>query len=203
MNELRRREGFSLIEVVIVAAIAVGVLFVIVSLRGNVSNLENVITQKLASRQDIEQTLQILVTEIRSASPASNGSYAIESASTSSISFYSDVDGDKVYEKVRYSISTSTISRGVTEPTGNPFQYVTSSEAVTTVVRNLVNTTSTPFLTYYDSNYTGSEAAMTSPIDVTKIRVVKVSLYADIVPGKSPKPVFFSSSITVRNLRSN
>ncbi|TSC82315.1 MAG: Uncharacterized protein G01um101420_479 [Parcubacteria group bacterium Gr01-1014_20] len=206
--EFRDHQGFSLIEVVIVAALAVGVLFVIVSLRGNVGNLENIITQKLASRQDIEQVFQIMTTEIRSASQASNGAYAIGAATTSSFSFYSDVDGDKIYDKVRYFLATSTavtstVYRGVIKPTGNPLQYATSSEMVSTAIKNFVKSTSTNFFEYYDADYTGSEPAMTSTQDITKIRIVKVSVYADVTPGKAPKPVFFSSFVSIRNLRSN
>mgnify|MGYP001589295556 FL=1 len=202
------RGGFSLIEVVIVAALAVGVLFVIVSLRGNVGNLENIITQKLESRQDIEQVFQIMTTEIRSASPASNGAYAIEAATTSSLIFYSDVDGDKIYDKVRYflatsTVVTSTVYRGVIKPTGNPLQYATSSEVISTAVKNYVKSTSTSLFEYYDASYTGSEPAMSSTTDVTKSRLIKVSVYADVTPGKAPKPVFFSSFVSIRNLRSN
>lgn len=207
-SKFHDQRGFSLIEVVIVVALAVGVLFVIISLRENVGNLENIITQKLESRQDIEQVFQIMTTEIRSASPASNGAYAIETATTSSIIFYSDVDGDKIYERVRYflatsTVVTSTVYKGVIEPIGNPLQYVTSSEIISTAIKNYVKSTSTDFLAYYDANYTGSEPAMSSTTDVVKIRIVKVSVYADVVPGKAPRPAFFSSFVSVRNLRSN
>ncbi len=206
--KIHDQRGFSLIEVVIVAALAVGVLFVIVSLQGNVGNLENIISQKLESRQDIEQVFQIMTTEMRSASPASNGAYAIEAATTSSFSFYSDVDGDKVYDKVRYYLATSTavtstVYRGVIKPTGSPLQYATSSEVISTAIKNVIKSTSTNFLEYYDANYTGSEPAMTSTLDLTKIRIVKVSVFADVTPGKAPKPVFFSSFVSIRNLRSN
>lgn len=195
--------GFSLVEVVVVVAIGAAVLFVIISLQGNVAVLENIVSQKLQSRQDLEQTFQILVTEIRSASPSSNGAYAIESATTSSFAFFSDIDRDGIFERTRYFLSSSTIWRGVVEPTGSPLVYVTSTEIVTKAVENVVNTSSTVFLEYFGENYTGSEAVLSSPIDVQQIRVVKVSIYADVAPGEAPKPAFFTNTITIRNLRSN
>ena len=198
-----RQKGFSLLEVIIVVAMAVGVLFVVVSLRGSVGTLQDIISQKLESRRDLDQTFQILVTEIRSAGPSSAGAYPIEAAGSSTLTFYSDIDKDDIFEKVRYFLATSTIKRGVIEPSGNPLTYATSSEVVTTVVENLILSTSTSIFEYYDSAYTGLEAPMTIPIDVTRVRIVRVSVLADVAPGKAPKPTLFTNTITIRNLRSN
>lgn len=201
--QVQNRRGFSLLEVIIVVAMAVGVLFVVASLRGNVGILQDIISQKLESRRDLDQTFQILVTEIRSAGPSSAGAYPIEAAGSSTFTFYSDIDKDDVFEKVRYFFATSTIKRGVIEPSGNPLIYVTSSEVMTTVIENIILSTSTSIFEYYDPAYTGLEASMTLPIDVTKVRVVKVSVLVDVAPGKAPKPTLFTNTITIRNLRSN
>ncbi len=195
--------GFSIIEVLIVAAIASGMIFVVASFSSNLDVLQNVVSQKLQSRSDVGQTIQIMTTEIRSAGQSGNGAYAVDAASTSSLSFYSDTNKDGVFERVRYYLGTSTIRRGVITPTSNPLVYATSSEVVTTAVNYVISASSTPLFSYYDSNYTGTEAALSSPIDVSKVRVVKFSFYADVNPGKSPKPLFFSDTITIRNLRSN
>ncbi len=143
------------------------------------------------------------MTDVRSAGPSSNGSYPIESASTSSLVFYSDVDQDGIMEKVRYVFATSTIKRGLIEPTGNPLTYVSSSEALTNIIENVIVSTSTNLFDYFDSTFTGSGAALSFPIDVSKIKVVKISVYVDTNPGKTPKPTLFSDTITIRNLRSN
>lgn len=199
----KNRAGFSIFEVVIVTALFAIVLLAVASLRGNLGVLENLINQKLQSRADLAQTLQIFVTELRSAGPSSLGSYPIEAAATSSIVFYSDVDKDGLFERLRYSFVSSTIEKGVTEPTGNPLTYATSSETVTTVVNYVVWQASTTIFTYYDTNYTGSEAAMTPPINVSDVRLVKISIYADVNPETSPAPVFFTNTVNIRNLRSN
>jgi prepilin-type N-terminal cleavage/methylation domain-containing protein len=205
MRLLKSNKGFSLIEVIIVIALASAIFFVVASLRGNVSNLENLISQKLQSRQDVDQTFQILVTEIRSAGPSSLGAYPIVSAGTSTFVFYSDYDQDGIFERLRYTLGTSTVERGIVEPTGNPLVYSTSSEVVTTAIENVIvaATTSLDLFHFYDSNYTGSEAPMTSPISVADVRVVKIIVYADIAPGEAPKPVFFTNTVTIRNLRDN
>ena len=203
MNFFRDNRGFSIVEVVIVIAVAAGIFFVVSNLRGNVSNLENIINQKLQSRQDVDQTMQIMITEIRSAGPSSLGAYPIVSASTSSFVFYSDYDQDGVFERIRYSLGTSTVEKGIVEPVGNPLVYSSSSEVVITVVDNVIvaATTSMDLFRFYDSSYTGSENPISSPIDVSQVRVAEIIIYSDIAPGQAPKPVFFNNKVMIRNLR--
>lgn len=196
------RKGFSLIEVIIFAAIAGAVLFVVANTTKNVSTIEEFVNQKLKSRGDLEQTFQILVTDIRSAGPSSNGSYPIMSASTSSLIFYSDIDQDRIMERVRYFFTTSTITKGVIEPTGSPLVYASSSETLSNLIENVINSASSNFLNYYGDTFTGSGSPLSSPIDISKIRVVQVSVNVDTNPGETPKPTLFSDTVTIRNLRS-
>lgn len=200
---IRGRGGFSIFEVLIVSALFALVLLAVVSLRSNLDVLDNIINQRLQSRSDLAQTLQIFVTELRSAGPSSLGGYPIEAAATSSLIFYSDIDKDGLFERVRYSFVSSTIQKGVVKPTGNPLTYAISSEATTTVVNYVIPQASTTIFTYYDTSYTGFEAALASPISVSNVRIVKISIYADVNPQKSPTPVFFTNTVNIRNLRSN
>ncbi len=197
------KRGFSLIEVIIFVAIASILVLAVSSLTGNVANVENFIKQKLQARSGIEETFQMLVSEIRSIGPASNGAYGIEAASSSSLVFFSDIDQDGIFERVRYIISTSTVLRGVVEPSGQPMTYPTSTESVKTVIRNVIFSTSTDFFQYFDNAYSGSGASLPSPIDLTQIRMVRVSIKVDTNPGKTPKPTFFSETITIRNFKNN
>ncbi|MEK7608211.1 MAG: hypothetical protein AAB495_01395 [Patescibacteria group bacterium] len=202
-NTIFRRDGFSIFEVVIVLSIFALVLFAVSSFRGNLNILENLVNQKLQSRQDLDQEFQIMITELRSAGPSSLGAYPIETASTSSITFFSDVDKDGVFERVRYYLSSTTIQKGVIEPAGNPLVYATSTEATTTIISNVIISTSTPFFQYYGANYTGSQPVLPLPIDTTQVRIVKISLSVDVNPKLAPVPIYFSNTINIRNLRSN
>ncbi len=197
-------KGFSLIEVLIVVAIATSVVLVVGNLSNNVSLLNTLVSQQLQSTSDIAQTLQIMTTEIRSASTAQNGAYAIDSASTSSFVFYSDIDKNGTIEHVRYFLSSSTIYKGVIVPTGTPATYPTSSEVITDVIDNVVTpSTSTPLFSYYDTNYTGTPPALSPPVVVSSIRLVGISFSADVQPKQAPAPQSFSDLIDIRNLRSN
>jgi len=99
---MRTRKGFSLIEVLIVVAIAASLVVVASNFGGNVNGLNTLISQQLQSKSDTSAELQIVTSEIRSASPSQNGSYSIDYATTSSFAFYSDINKDGRTEHVRY-----------------------------------------------------------------------------------------------------
>ncbi len=199
----KSRDGFSLIEVVIVLGIFGLMSFMVLALRSNVDILKNISTQKLLSRQDVEQTFQIAISEIRSAGPSSLGGYAIEAASSSSLTFYSDIDSDGLFERVTYSIGTSTIRKAVIKPTGNPLTYATSTQVTSNLIQYVTLATSTPLFQYFGSSYTGTQTPLAEPIAISSIRIVRMSFYTDLDPASAPRPAFFTNTITVRNLRSN
>jgi len=197
------RRGFSLIEIIIVVAIATSIVVVVSNFSGNISLLNNLVSQQLQSKSNIDQTLQIITSDIRSAGPSANGAYAINSATTSSLIFYADNNKSGTIKRMRYFLASSSIYRGVIEPTGTPATYSTSSETITDMIDNVIVPTSTLFFRYYDDSYTGTQAAMTSTADVSGIRLVKISFFSDIKPKQSPGAQYFSQFIDIRNLRSN
>lgn len=198
------RGGFSLFEILFVLTIVPAIIFVISGFSANLNTLQSFLNRKLQSRQDVDQAFQIMTTEIRSAGPSSLGAYPIDSASTSSFTFYSDINKDGLFERVRYFLAaTSTIQKGVIKPSGNPLVYATSSEIITTAVSNVVVSTSTILFSYYDFNYTGVEPPMSYPLDISKIRVVKFSVNVSLNASSTPTPEFFSGTVFMRNLKSN
>jgi len=206
MSDRGARRGFSLIEVLIVIAIASSIVFIVSAMNNNVSALNRLISQELQSKSDITQTLQIVTSEIRSAGPSQNGAYAIDSASTSSFAFYTSLHKNGVMEHVRYFLASSTIYKGVIEPTGTPAAYPTASESVIDTIDNISVSTSSPLFQYYDASYTGTQAPMPSPVVVPNIRMVYLSFIALIAPtqaGQVTVPQPFSTLIDIRNLRSN
>lgn len=193
--------GFALMEFVIVIAIFAALFMVIVSFGGNIAQTSDLIRSVLVVEQDIGQVFRIMITEVRSAGTSEAGAYAIESASSSSLVFYSDADADGIFERVRYFFSSSTLEKGVVEPQGNPPVYATSTEVVKTAVPNVVATSS--FFAYYDKNYTGAESPLAEPIGVSLVRVVRIVVTADVKPSVAPKPTTYRYTVDVRNLRTN
>jgi len=122
----------------------------------------------LSSAQDARTILRTIVKELRSASRSNNGSYAIITAATNTISFYSDADGNGVKDQIRYYISTSTLRKGVITPTGSPLVYNSSNEVFSTLAYNMRNTATSSLFEYYDSNYAGTTTPLTQPVSVLK-----------------------------------
>lgn len=201
-KSLRANKGFSLIEIVIVVAIATSIVFVIGSLSGNTNVLNTLVSRELQSKSDVDQNLQIVTTAIRSATQSANGSYPIVSANSSSFVFYSNGASSGTINRVRYFLASSTIYGGVIQPTGTPAIYPTSSEIITDLVDGVSTFGTSSLFLYYDDTYSGpTSSAMTSTIDVSSIRLVGLSFYTTVAPSSSPAPQYFSRLINIRNLR--
>ena len=204
MQHFSSRKGFSLLEIIFVVAAGSIVVLIISSFSNNLSVLKNIVGQKLQSRSDVEQTLQLITTEIRSAAPSVLGGYPIEAASTSSFTFFSDFNEDGFIDHVRYFFTTSTIKKGIIKPSGSPLGYPSSTEIITTAIDNVTLASATlPIFRYYDDTYTGTQTPLTSPIDATRVRLVNLSFYTDIGTSTAPRPEFFTITVDMRNLKSN
>ncbi len=197
----KNNHGFSLLELILGASISVILVLVLTQFVGIISSIQKYLGDKLPAQGDIEQALQAMVVDIRSAGQSSAGAYAIESASSTNFIFFSDTDRDGLMERVRYTVGTSTLQRGVVKPSGNPLQYVTSTETISTPVSNLIGASSS--FAYYDTNFTGTQAPLVAPINLTTIRAVGVTLTVDVSTTTAPAPTVVTEIITIRNLKSN
>ncbi len=200
------RTGFTLIEIMVGIGIGAIIFFMIGVLGNQFSTVSNFVNQKLQNEQSAESAIQTMVREIRSAGPSGVGGYAVESAARSSLVFFSDIDSDGLMERIRYFLATSTaatstINKGVTKPTGNPLAYTTSTEVISPVLINSVSTST--IFTYFDANYTGTENSLPSPIDPSKIRIVKIEVLVDVNPSSTPGADYFTNTVDIRSLRSN
>ena len=200
------RDGFTLIEIVIGIGLTAIVVFLVGTIGNQFSVIGNFVNQKLQNRMDAERVFQTMIREIRSAGLSALGAYAIESATPTSFTFFSDIDGDGRYERVRYFLSTSTaatstVNKGVIRPTGNPLLYPTSTEVVSPAILNSIST-STVFK-YFDANSTGTQGPLPSPVDAPKITVVKIETWVDVKPGTSSLPTYFTGTAQIRSLKNN
>ena len=134
--------------------------------------------------------------------PSANGAYPIASASTSTITFFSDVDADSIEDQVRYYIASTTVYKGVIKPTGSPLTY-SGSETTKILATGIRNSSSTPVFEYYDSNYAGTSSPMTYPLTITSIRLIKINLTIDTDVNKAPIWRTFSTQVGLRNLKDN
>lgn len=199
-------KGFSLIEILVVVAIAASVVIVVSNFGNNVAGLDTLVSGELQSKSDVTISLQMLNAAIQSASISANGAYPIENASTGSLAFYSDINKNGSPEHLRYFYATSTIYQGIIQATGTPATYPTSSEIVTDFIDHVIIASATPLFSYYGSSYTGSQAPLTYPIAISSIRLIGINFSVQLnqtsTLQRSPLQ-YFSSIDDIRNLDSN
>lgn len=195
-NAHTRTRGMTLPELLVTIAILSVVSIALMSMiqsfyRQNSFLIEQ--TSALASaRRGINDTMKV----IREASAGDDGSYAIASAATSSLTVYADIDQDAFVERVTYSLVNGVLYRGLANATGTPPVYPSLS-ATTTLATDVRNSSSTPLFTYYDT--TGTQLATTSPT-ISAISSIKVQLLVDLNPNRLPNVFTLTQSATMRNV---
>ena len=194
-------KGFALIELIIAVAIFSLIVFAASSLQRDTFYLNSVIANNLSVEQDGRKVLRPMINELRSASPSSTGTYPIESASSTAIVFYSDIDANGSKERIRYFLQGSTLKRGIVYPSGSPLTYNTGTESFSTLITDITSTST--IFNYYDSNYTGTSSALTNPPSITSIRLVKISIPIDKNGSRPPAEITVSSQVSIRNLKDN
>ncbi len=193
-----KTSGFTLIEVLVAISITSLVLVFVTYFALDISNLGVDLGNRLENERELEFTLRVMISEIRSMGPAANGAYPIAVANTTTFQFYSDIDGDGTFEQVRYFLNGTTFQKGVTHPVGSPATYPAADEVITDMVHYMVPGT---IFTYYKEGLPSEIGPLPSPIDVANIRMLTVSGTTDRDPSTPPSPVTLSISVTIRNLR--
>ncbi|TAN33801.1 hypothetical protein EPN28_01475 [Patescibacteria group bacterium] len=198
-NDMR---GITVVEVLVAVALF-GFLIVSIAWIFLTSWKSNsIVWEQLATQNEGRKATQDFVNELRTASASSGGAYAIESAATSSIVFYSNIDADTFKERVRYFLSGATLKKGVIKPTGDPFVYNPANEIITEVAHD-VAMAGAPIFTYYNANFSGYSSPLPAPVTTTMIRVVNISLKLEEDPHLSPAPFNIESKVMIRNLKDN
>lgn len=196
MMTSRNHAGFSLVETIVVTgmtaliSVLLGVLLVYFY-KTNAYTLEQS-TAVASARKGTEDAMRYL----REASYGSDGSYPIESAATSSIVFYSNMDSDPAIERVSYVLQNGMLYRIILKPTGDPPAYTGTAFATSSIAGFVVNGPSVPLFRYFDD--TGTELSM--PIDVSKIASLKATFVIDVNPNRAPTSFTLSGGATLRNL---
>ena len=194
-----RRNGFTLVETLVGIAIFIVIFLVLTLFSKNVWTYNSFIGGELEAINNGRLALKTMIAEIRTASSGNNGSYAINQASATSFTFYSDIYDNGLKEKVRYFLNGTTLQKGVIKPTGSPLAY-TGSETITTLVPNVTNST---IFEYYDKNYDGNTAALSTPTDISALRLVKITITIDKNVNQPPAAVTISSQVSLRNIKDN
>lgn len=196
------RSGFTLVEIMTSVVIFSLIIIGIGTFSGDVFKYNRIIGNSISAEQDARQILRRFTSELRTAVPSANGSFSLSQVADNSIIFYSDVDKDGAIEQVKYYISGTDLIREVVEPSnGVPVVY-TATPTVETIIKNLSNGL-TPLFSYYDSSYSGTESALSQPVNANSVRLVKITLVIEQDPSQAPVPITVTTQISIRNLKDN
>ena len=197
------KKGVTLVEVLVSVGVIVLITITASTFQKDIFTLNFSLQNNLNAQLDARHLVKVMVAELRKTTQSSTGAYPIELASTTTITFYSDVNNNGSIDKVRYFVSGSTIKKGVITPTGNPLTYNPGSEVLSTLIDSVVSSSTLPVFQYYPSSYTGTTSPLTQPVDVSQVRLVKITVIIDKDPNKSPAPIVVTSSVSLRNLKDN
>ncbi len=197
------KKGFTIIEV----SVTVGIFAIIIVILMDfiIQNYKswNEIMRIVEAQRNGQKVIQVMIKELRNISEMSEtGTFPIEYAQNQSIVFYSDIDENSRIEKVRYFIQDNKFKKGVIPPTGDPIKYKTADETISNIAEYIANGNSPAFY-YYDENYIGNSQPLSTPIDVTKVKLIKIFLRVNVDPNKPPSDFILESQVNLRNLKKN
>ncbi|MFZ2192755.1 MAG: prepilin-type N-terminal cleavage/methylation domain-containing protein [Candidatus Moraniibacteriota bacterium] len=197
------RKGLTLVETLVAIAIfAIGMegftLLFMNTWKNNAYTLE-----MGQSSMAVSRGVNMIGGYLRSARQSDSGSYPIESADDNDFVVYSDYNRDGITERLHIYKDGQNILMGVTEPTMTmPKTYPGGDEETIVIANRIVNTESEPIFYYYDGNYAGapSQLPLTTPANITNIRLIKINLKINIDPNRAPDNIEMQSFVEMRNL---
>ena len=193
----------TLVEVIVTLGIFMTVMFAVSTFEYNVIVYPKNISGSFTIAQDAQVLLTTMLKQLRTAQPGANGQYALVTTGTSTLSFFADVDNNGVIEEITYFMASSSLYRGVIQPSGNPVTYNPTNQVNRMFVMNVRNSSSTPLFQYFDTNYNGTSTPLAQPVMTTAVRLIKINLTLDVDPMRSPLPLTYTVQASLRNLKSN
>ncbi|MBU4216904.1 type II secretion system GspH family protein [Candidatus Parcubacteria bacterium] len=192
-STMKNKTGFTMIELIVVIAV-MGVIstmvlnFTVMGLRASRFEAEQAEAVKQA-----RDAMNIMKTEIRGANNSAHGDYPISVITNQEFAFFSDIDKDDVYEKVRYYLDGLELKKAVIEPN---ISNLYTDPPVITVIANYVNNQTENVFNYYTSNYTIAG-------DINEVRLINMNLKINVTPEISPADIYVETDVALRNLKSN
>lgn len=211
MPEINYRQkscGLTLIETIVsmaIFALAMSLISVMV-----VSGYRSYgyLFQQASAINEARRGIEAMVRELRQARAGDDGSYSLVQAGDFQMIFFSDIDRDDQVEKVRYFLSGTDLKKGVIKPSGDPPQYLSGNEALSTLsqsVRNASSTPSVPIFTYYNGNWPADTVNNPLPTltRLSDTKLMHVDLIINIDPKRPPDNYELQSDTQIRNLKTN
>ncbi len=199
----RNRLGFTVIELLIGLFVLGLVALAAWTILIDAFSFNDLISLNLGVQEEARNALKMMTAEIRAASPSSGGAHPIAEATTTSLTFYSNIDNDALKERIRYFLDGEILKKGTIKPTGNPPAYNPADEKIKEVIHSVTNGVAIPVFEYYDANYDGATLPLNQPIDELAVRLVKVAVHIEPASRTSLDPLILETQVSIRNVKDN
>jgi prepilin-type N-terminal cleavage/methylation domain-containing protein len=198
----QRRGGFTLVEILVAIGILSGIIGLIAAFQVDVFSISGILQSGLDNQNEARKAIGPFVSEVRSASASDLGSYVIRRAQSNDLIFYSDINGDNRKEEIRYYLEDGALLKSVTESNQNPLQYNSDNTKIVQRINHVINEN---IFEYFDSGYDGASttSAISEPIDISQIRMIKINLTIDSDVNEPPQAVTVTTQASIRNLKDN
>lgn len=209
MSEKKRnfsQRGLTIVEMLIAIFIFVLMMGGSVYLLSQIYKRYSFSMEQGMSVNETQRAMKIMIEEIRRARQADSGAYPIVSADDFDLVYYSDINNDDVTERVHYYFENEVIKKGIAEPSGTPPVYPVNDQSVSTIAEHVQNTADEPLFSYYNSDYPQDQVSNPLAVPVTQvsqIRLVKVDIFFNLDPYRSPDNIRLESYVEMRNLKDN
>lgn len=191
-----KNRAFTLVEMEVAMAVFSLVIIGVVSFVIYIYKTERYSLSQLEAVNRARRSLESMSDDIRNIRDAEGGPNPIDTADSQTLIFYSDIDDDGQTEKVRYFLDNEELKKGVIEP---PY---TGAESISVVISSVANN-SDPIFSYYDEDFTGTQAALVTPADVMDVKLIKMTVKVDKNENISPPALTIETYAQPRNLKEN
>ena len=203
-NNIKLKNGYTLIEVLIVSVITVILGGGLLTLMYITFQARLVSFQNLLNVDETNSQISLMVRELRNIQVGDNAAYPMERARDQEIIFYSDVDYDGAAEKVRYTLTGTQFVKGTIEPTGFPASYPIANEKVKILSENVRNDTS-PIFYYYNGDWPVDviNNPLGEPVRLSDTKLMKVILELNTKDDDVENNFILESYTQLRILKEN
>jgi type II secretory pathway pseudopilin PulG len=203
MNK-RYKSGFTIIEISIAGFLIVILGVAILGLQRVIGDSQLFGFTNYINVDEANSAVSVMAREMRTMRSGQNGAYPIVTGNDDDLSFYSDIDKDGVSELVRYWISSQTLFKSVTEPSGFPAVYDPGDTQTYTITTNVNNGADSLFL-YFNDNWPEDTTnnPLPTPADLAEVRLIRISLNVSSNENVSSRGYSLGTNVNLRMLKDN
>lgn len=196
------KKGFTLLEIMIATTLMSILGMAVFGLQDLFLQNETTSFTTFTNVTQANDVVRQFTREIRRATSSATGAYPLSILEDNNIVFYSDIDLDSIVERVRYTLNSNVLEKGVTEPSGNPIIYDDANERTKILSENIYNT-NIPIFSFYNSSWPSDTInnPLQSTIRISDTKTVRIFIIIDSSQGiKQTEEYSLDSFVTLRNV---